>query len=205
MPGNPWPHDMVIRIEDDAAPLLELLWVREARELHPVGDVPPPLIDIPEPAGPTSDPYTTTAWTRAWPQIWAGAVSHAAGITPRPSFDDLSGTADGSPKRAELLDRMRGPSWRGRFGDAALGPGFAAWTERRFRGIATTRPRRLARTPERMALQALIPAWEAGLETVVTIPCRGEHTRRVGASGLLMTEATRDDPEHYAAALRTFG
>lgn len=30
IPGNPWPHDMTITVEDRPAPLLELLWLREA-------------------------------------------------------------------------------------------------------------------------------------------------------------------------------
>src|SRR4051812_40899132 len=46
IPGNPWPHDMVIYVEDSADTLLELLWVREAWRLEPAGeDLPPRLID----------------------------------------------------------------------------------------------------------------------------------------------------------------
>ena len=29
IPGNPWPHDMVLTIENDSQTLLDLLWVRE--------------------------------------------------------------------------------------------------------------------------------------------------------------------------------
>jgi len=58
--------------------------------------------------------------------------------------------------------------------------------------------------PERRSLEALIPARRAGLSRVVTIPCRGEHTRMVERSALLVSDGTRDDPERYAAALRAF-
>lgn len=45
-PANPWPREMLITIENDSAALLELLWIREAWDLHPVGhDLPPLLAD----------------------------------------------------------------------------------------------------------------------------------------------------------------
>ena len=53
-------------------------------------------------------------------------------------------------------------------------------------------------------IAALVPAWEAGLMRIVTIPCRGEHTRVIGDSALLVTDATRADPELYSAALASF-
>jgi len=50
IPGNPWPHDMVITVDDDPVSLVELLWVRDAWGLQPLhDDVPPPLVDSPEP------------------------------------------------------------------------------------------------------------------------------------------------------------
>jgi hypothetical protein len=45
--GNPWPHDMTITIDDGPQQVMELLWIREAFSLHPVGDLPPLLIDTP--------------------------------------------------------------------------------------------------------------------------------------------------------------
>jgi len=36
------------------------------------------------------------------------------------------------------------------------------------------------------------------------IPCRGSCTRRIGASALLLTDETRDDPIRFAEALGTF-
>ena len=46
IPGNSWPHDMVLTIEDDSQTLLELLWVREAWRLQPAGDDLAPLLSV---------------------------------------------------------------------------------------------------------------------------------------------------------------
>ena len=46
MPGNLWPHDMLITVEDDPHVLVDLLWIRETWNLHPLGDdLPPSLSD----------------------------------------------------------------------------------------------------------------------------------------------------------------
>lgn len=42
MEGNPWPHDVVISVDNDFYRLLELLWIREAWGLLPAGDDLPP-------------------------------------------------------------------------------------------------------------------------------------------------------------------
>ena len=48
LPGDPWPQDMLIVVETDPQPLVDLLWVREAWNLSPVGlDLPPLLVDDP--------------------------------------------------------------------------------------------------------------------------------------------------------------
>lgn len=201
MEGNPWPHDMVITIDDSPHQVMELLWVREACGLHPSGDAPPPLVDTPPRSGTTVDVGT---WENAWPEVWDAVIRHAAGVIDAALFDEVRNTADGSPERAELLLRMRGPAWRDRFGDAAFDESYLSWSEKRFHERTRTRPRSLAESPERVSLDALVPAWEAGLAKVITIPCRGEYTRVVGGSALLMTESTRSDPERYAAALGTF-
>ena len=44
IPGNPWPHDMIITVEDRPNVLLELLWIREAFALQPHGEDLPPLL-----------------------------------------------------------------------------------------------------------------------------------------------------------------
>ncbi|MFC4244551.1 hypothetical protein ACFOYW_14330 [Gryllotalpicola reticulitermitis] len=57
---------------------------------------------------------------------------------------------------------------------------------------------------ERTLLDAVIPAWEAGLLKIVEIPCRGTFNRRVGEHGLLVTVETRADDERYREALSLF-
>ena len=74
----------------------------------------------------------------------------------------------------------------------------------RFELQARRQPRSLEEEPERMSLDALIPAWQAGLTKIVTIPCRVSYTHRIGERALLMTEGTRNDPNRYAAALDQF-
>lgn len=202
MPGNPWPHDMVISIENHSSSVEELLWIREAYGLSPEGDVPPPLVDSPTLVGRTDH---TPAWERAWPELWDAAVQHAAGVVDRRQIEELMLAADASQERLEALLKLHGPSWRDRFGDAALDLGYGAWSQRRFETLTRSIRVPLRDTPEHRSLPALTVAWEAGLTRIVTIPCRGEHTRVISGSALLMTEATRESPERYTAALSTFG
>jgi hypothetical protein len=55
--------------------------------------------------------------------------------------------------------------------------------------------------PERLALDALVPAWRAGLTKIVEIPCRGTFTRILGPRSILVTAETRADPDRYREAL----
>lgn len=58
IPENPWPHDMVISVQDDPDTLLSLLWIREAWRLNPEGaDLPPQLTDTPTPIPEPSSRY----------------------------------------------------------------------------------------------------------------------------------------------------
>jgi len=93
---------------------------------------------------------------------------------------------------------------RQRFGDEVFDDdGYRDW-------VAADADREVAQqlgyeqSPEYVALPTLVPAWEAGLIKVVTIPCRDEFTRVIGPNALLVTAGTRDDPERYAAALGAF-
>ena len=44
IPGNPWPHDMLITVEDNPHALVDLLWIREAWNLQPAANDLPPLL-----------------------------------------------------------------------------------------------------------------------------------------------------------------
>lgn len=207
MPGNPWPHDMSITVDDRPHNLMELLWLREAYALRIHGDdLPPLLVDTPAAVqDPAVSAATLDEWGAAWPRIWRAALAHAGRDHDPRLFDELRTTADGSPERAELLHRIAGPSWRDEFGDAAFDHGsYAGWSEQGADADLAAMPTRLEDQPERRDLSALIPAWRAGLTKIVTIPCVAEFTRRVGVNALLMTSATREDSDSYRRALGAF-
>lgn len=110
----------------------------------------------------------------------------------------------GDPDRENLLRDMMGPTWRDEFGDAAFDDPPTPTTNARPSRSALPRARTLADNPEHRDLEALIPAWRAGLTTIITIPCQGEHTRRVGHNALLVTAGTRADSMAYRRALSSF-
>lgn len=206
IPGNPWPHDMTITVEDDPQTLVELLWTRETWNLQPVGDdLPPSLSD--ETVGrhaPPEDPSRIAKWQDAWPSIWDACVRHTGLVRDATMFDRLRETADGSPERASLLSELVGPSWRDEFGDEAFTDRYEAWNLAAFEARSRRRPLPLDETPERVSLATLIPAWQAGLSKIVTIPCRGSYTRVIGRHTLLVTGETREDPRDYGEALKQF-
>lgn len=206
MAGNPWPHDMSITIDDRPHTLLELLWIREAYRLQPHGEgLPPLLVDTPATVQDvTIADETRDEWETEWPRIWHAAVAHAGRENDPRLFDELRKTADGSPERAELLRRMIGPSWRDEFGDRAFDDSHSSWLQRGMDAELMRIPTRLEDQPERRDLPALIPAWRAGLTKIVTIPCSGEFTRKVGENALIMTEATRKGSESYRRALSDY-
>ncbi len=199
--GNPWPHDMIISIADDASQVMELLWVREAWGLHPTGDMPPPLVDPPTEVRATPD---AALWERVWPAMWEAVVEHAGRTIDPAVFRELTTAPAGSSVRTDLLAQLVGPSWRDRFGDAAFDDRYTAWTTMLFEQRKVARPRSVDEEPERRSLAALVPAWEAGLTRIVTIPCQCEHTRVISVSALLVTHTTRADPALYSAALTSF-
>lgn len=200
MPGDSWPSQMMITVENNPLALLELLWVREAWDLDLDGDVPPLLEHGPERLGSAEAP---TGWQKAWPELWQGCLSHLT-VDTGALLQKLQSTADGSPERAKLLGALLGPSWHERFGDESLGAPFNAWQEERRSAQREESPVPFDATPERLSLHALVPAWEAGLIRVVTLPCRGGYTRAVAGSTLILTEKDHQDPSRYAAALSKF-
>jgi len=201
MPENPWPHDMLITT-DRPSPLFELLWVREAWGLQPAGaDLPPLLVDTP---ATVSSGHPPAEWSEGWASLWDACVKHAAKPQDRAGMHRLfTDRSLGEAERVALLSGLHGPSWRKRFGDEAITGAYVAWqsadAERRMSAVHS-----LDESPEHRALDSLIPAWRAGLTTLVVIPCRGSYTRRIGASALLLTDETRDDPIRFAEALGTF-
>ncbi|MBD3942662.1 hypothetical protein IF188_13245 [Microbacterium sp. NEAU-LLC] len=206
IPGNPWPHDMAITVEDRPHTLLELLWVREAHGLRIEGDddLPPMLTDTPGPAAPV-DEATRARWQETWPRVWRAAAAHAGRDDTAELMGRLQTTANGSPERLALLQELVGPSWRDEFGDDAFDDdSYREWRdhgdERHRSGIG----HRLVDSPEHRDLADLIAAWQAGLTKIVTIPCVGEFQRRLSPTAMLMTATTRADSAAYRRALQAF-
>jgi hypothetical protein len=206
IPGNPWPHDMVLEIEDSPHALLDLLWLREACDLRPTGvDLPPPLVHPPLRAPVhRPDAERLRTWRAAWPLVWDEVLEHAGRPRQADRLWALEELPFGSAERAAMIREFIGPTWRDRFGDEVFDDdGYREWA-------AADAEREVAdqvgwdETPERRALPALVPAWEAGLVKVITIPCRGAFTRVVSPVALLVTAGTRQDPDAYRAALTAF-
>lgn len=55
--------------------------------------------------------------------------------------------------------------------------------------------------PERVCLDALIPAWESGLSSLVSLPYSGYYERRISSTHLVVSNATRARPDAYRRAL----
>lgn len=208
IPGNPWPHDMTITVDDRPHVLMELLWIREAYGLEPSGDdLPPLLVDAPVTARAVALTVAErTAWEEAWPRVWRAAVGHAGREDDHAELERLRSSPMGSPERAHLFQQLIGPTWRGEFGDEAFDdPSYAAWSQRAWERHRASIPGALDEAPERRDLDALIPAWRSGLTRIVTIPSRGEFVGRISNHALLMTEAVRADSAAYRRALASFG
>ncbi|AMM21331.1 hypothetical protein AX769_15835 [Frondihabitans sp. PAMC 28766] len=197
---------MIITVEDTPHFLWDLLWVREAWQLEPTGDdLPPRLVDAT--ARETSRPAPLSdrgAWEAAWPDLWRGALEHA-GLPRDHSIYDRLILGDLEPEEQRRLMRVaRGPTWHDRFDDSAFDERREAWTGSHVRALIDRQRRPLKAEPERVCLEALIPAWRSGLTTIVEIPCDGSFTRVLGPHGLLVTASTRSDPSVYAEALAGF-
>jgi hypothetical protein len=206
IPRNPWPHDMTITVEDRPSALLELLWLREAYGLHPGGDdLPPLLIQTPEPAEQAVDDATRREWEGSWARLWHEVAAHAGREVDPRLLEQLRGTALGGAERRALLRELVGPTWDDEFGrDALEDPSYRRWEQDGMAEFIASRPHAHDSSPERRDLEALIPAWRAGLTKIVVIPCHGEHTRTLGPNALLVTEGTHADSDAYRRALASF-
>jgi hypothetical protein len=192
---------MTITVKNDTNPLLELLWLREAWGLQPVGEVPPFLT---RPPARIVGRQADEGWEESWTPLWKACVEHAGASTDTTVIARLQVTPPASAERANLLRGLVGPSWRDKFGDHAFDESFTAWHQEVLEDIGRANAVPLDQSPERRALEALVSAWQIGLATVVTIPCQGEFTRVISHSALLVTESTRHDERRYSAALNAF-
>lgn len=197
---------MTLTVEDRPHALLQLLWLREAHGLNVRGEnLPPLLAETPDAAAQQLALAVRTDWARLWPQVWQDAVEQVARDTDPRLFDRIPETPGGSPERAALLREIVGPSLRDDFGeDTFTDASYLQWEQEGMNASLSSQPKTLADSPERRALEALIPAWRAGLTRIVTIPCLGAHTRKIGAHALLTTARTRTNSESVRDALDSF-
>lgn len=203
IPGNPWPHDMIITVDDRPQQLLELLWVRDTWSLAAGHPDPPPSLVQAAPAGAIPDDGWAT-WNAAWSGLWQGAVEHAGRVIGADAHAKLTRPNLAPPERRALLAQIVGPNWRDQFGDEGLGDAYQSWQAVHQRNRGARRRELMSAELERHALDELAPAWKRGLTKIVTIPCRGDHTRTIGAHTLLVTDETREDLGRYRRGLATF-
>lgn len=195
--SNPWPHGMTITVEEASSSLMFLLFVRSVWALGSAGH--PGLDPVPA-AGDSRRPVNIDAHTLdiRWSAAWADAVADLPGARntrpvdaetraryDRMSFEELS--AVGDPRRSGVF---------------AIGVDVEAlgtW-EMGVRA-ALPRPTTLADEPERVNLAELVPAWRAGLRTIVALPFDVEWARRVSPTYLLISTSARWDRGAYGQAL----
>lgn len=195
IPGNPWPHDMVISV-DEPNNILELLYIRSAWGIP--SSVPVPPLD-PEPDhGASSAPLTANLnewsgrWDRAWARAWEWySIAHR---TQRPTPELLRAlSAPGQP-----LHPAFPPFWRAEHGEEGIDrDALASWTML----VRSPGTMPLEMQPERVCLEALIPAWEGGLISVISLPYSGYYACRISPTHLVVSNVTRVDPDSYRRAL----
>ncbi|MFC0678305.1 hypothetical protein ACFFGH_10680 [Lysobacter korlensis] len=197
MPSDPWPHDMVIAVNDGDHLLLPLLFINEAWQLRATRI---PSLNPPPDVGGSHRPDTATVdeWRLRWRDAWGQAVA-AAGVKPEPPADAESAKA----WFRDWVGQMPKPFTQV-WGDAGFDrDAYNAW-------VSALRPpdrhhRPLDEQPERRALPALIGAWQRGLRTVVTLPFARHWSAQGGPHHLLIAEMTREDTDRYSTRLELFG
>ncbi|MDA3804072.1 hypothetical protein [Clavibacter sp. CT19] len=192
IPGDPWPHDMVLRI-DEPRELTSLLFVREAWRLA-IDDVPA-LDGVPDvgasarPAG-LGDAEAVerwrSEWARAWPRL--AALREAMHAPQEERMRLLRGIAPdvqaaGRLSLGEGIDRDAFEAWHATLHDDHRLP--------------------LAEHPERICVEALADAWRTGLASIVQLPYAGYHAERIDPATLVVSRTTRHDPAMYRRALAT--
>ncbi|GAB3034821.1 hypothetical protein GCM10027052_10860 [Parafrigoribacterium mesophilum] len=196
IPGNPWPHDMVISIDENPNNICQLLFIRSAWGI--ASDVEIPMLDPMPDAGTSGMPSSaselewSTRWKREWFRAWQWySISDSRQRVTSELLRRLS--TPGQP-----LNPAFPPFWQGEYGDDGLDSSARDQWQR------ASRPEMLVAlesTPERVCLDALIAAWNTGLETVVTLPYAGYFAQRISAKHLVVSATTRARPESYNQAL----
>ena len=203
MPGNPWPHDMVLYIDDDHV-LEDLLWVRHALRLAPVGDEVPPAIwngpALPDEALSASQAAAAASlWLDAWHERIAGLIAQDE---RRASPEFVRMASDPAVSQLELERAIRKLSGSTRW--PRTPEQSEAWREPLSAWRDSLHEHAHERDPEREIVGVTAAAWRRGLEHIIELPIVGEYTRTLSHRTLMVTSTTRADPEAYARALESF-
>jgi hypothetical protein len=192
LPGNPWPHDMQISVEECWQPLIYLLFVRSAWRLE-IGSVP--RLDAEPHPGSSQRPENldVDAAVQRWLAEWQRAWTH---------FDPASvfvSTPDEATQH--LLDTLTDDelweatsSWPSDFWDSGIDQGACE----RWRELLAA-PH--GEFPEHRAVSALTEAWRAGLTTIIQLPYLGYFAHRINREHLVVSATTRRDPDLYRRAI----
>ena len=197
-PGEAWPVDMSITIQDVDS-LIFLLFVRSAWGIVSVGV---PDLEFEPAVGSSRRPPSVgpviaeQQWRVDWDRAWQPFSPRRTGIhSPDPetqrmldtlSDEELWVATSGVP--SDLWDEGvdRDALWE--------------WQQALEGGIHRLP---LEEHPERQSLPALIDAWRTGLTTVIELPFAGYYADRLDQERLLVSMHTRRDPALYSRALRT--
>jgi len=192
IPGDPWPHDMVLRIEDEPRELTSLLFVREAWGL-PIDDVPAldGTLDVGTSARPSGLDESEaverwrTEWARGWPRIAA--------------LREAMRAPEGEMMRLLREIATDGQEEAGCLGDAdgVDREAFEVWHI----GLRDDHRLPIAQHPERICVTALAEAWRDGLESIVQLPYTGFFAERIDPATLVVSRVARHDREMYRRAL----
>lgn len=197
-PENPWPHDMQLSI-DEPYSLTYLLFVRQAWELG-IDGVPEldPVPSIGASARPDSVGLDAayTRWRAEWGRAWT-QYEPIDRTTRGPDDETLRLLELPDDQLADAVSRMPSPFW-----DEGIDrPSYEEWR----RSLRDDHSRPIQEHPERVCLDALIPAWRSGLLTVLQLPYRGYFAERINPTTLVVSRTTRHNPTLYRKALGTIG
>lgn len=191
--GNLWPHDMVIRVEDDPHHLTLLLFVREAWSLAGDMDIPPlePRPDV----GRSQMPHTADAetwdgrWKTSWKQAWNWFEIQDRNHHPSP--EEMRESQD----PGQGLNPFIPPFWTQQYEwDGLDRDAYQTWEQRLLP--------KFPHDAERRSLQELIPAWKSGIDTIIVLPYRGYFAHRLNRQHLVVSADTRNKEDDYSRALR---
>lgn len=206
VPHNPWPHDMVIRVDDTPQHLTVLLFIRQAWGVAANADVPP-LAPVPD-IGASRLPGVPgrKEWEARWHLAWERAWDWYAVEDPEPAKLPTPELIRDASQPGQGLNPVIPPMWQVDYGWAGIDPDAYSTWQHQCSPHAYAPPRRsAAELPEPRSLPALIAAWEGGMDSVIVLPYAGFFARRITNRHLAVSAVTRNDPASYTRALETWG